>query len=245
MLHQLLSTEYLFWLVALIFYFSDNVKLVNKSQVLVTETIYGRYRPSFSFNTFEIKGQQVYLLNLLVPFTGYLKLNSQPKVNPSVSFKKTKFQLLFFQRAVFPFKFISLVSFLYLLSGPILTFYFGLGAALLFLLPVHLVVLFITFVLLLVKRTSLGLNYGSISLVFFDCLVVPSYLPNIVRKIYKKKDFLCDGYYFSLHMCSKNDIDEIRYNISRNIDLAIEYLDEDKTKEFLVYKNTLGIKNDK
>lgn len=64
MIHQLLTTEYLFWLVALAFYLFDSLKLVGKNQLLVIETLTGKFKPAFTFNTFEIHGQQVQLLNL-------------------------------------------------------------------------------------------------------------------------------------------------------------------------------------
>lgn len=244
MIHQLLTTEYLFWLVALAFYLLDSIKLVGKSQLLISETLTGQFKPSFSFNTFEIKGQQVQLLNLLLPFTGFLKLNTVPNIDPSSNFLQTKDELLSLQKNVFLFKTISLISFLYLLSGPFLTLYVGLGATFMFLLPIHLSVLLTTLVLLLLKRKSLELSYGKLSTIFFDCLVVPAYLPNIVRKIYNKKSFNCDGYYFSINTSSANDLDEIKYNISRKIDQALLDQDSDDVKEsYHLYEKSLGIKN--
>jgi hypothetical protein len=245
MLYELQTTEYLFWLVALGFYLLDNIKLVKKSQLLITETITGKFKPSFSFNTFEIKGQQVQLLNLILPFTGFLKLSTVPTQDPSVNSIQTKDELLALQRNVFLFKTISLISFLYLLSGPFLTFYVGLGATLMVLLPIHLSVLLMTLLLLLLKRNSLDLSYGKLSAIFFDCLVVPAYLPNIVRKIYNKRSFNCDGYYFSLKTSSSKDMEETQYNISRKINQLI--MDEDSeltTEKYRLYEISLGIKND-
>lgn len=244
MIHQLLTTEYLFWLVVLAFYLLDNIKLVNKSQLLIAETFTGKYKPSFSFNTFEIKGQQVLLLNLFVPFTGFLRLDTKPTDTPSVAFERTCDELLSFQKVVSPFKVISLVSFFYLLSGPVLTFYQGLGATLVFLLPLHLLTLFMKLILLLISKKRLGFSYGTISSIFFDCLVVPAYLPSVVRKIYNNKTFFSDGYYFSLQTCSKNDREELEYNISRKIDQTIDHVDEVESKKYYLYKESLGIKND-
>jgi hypothetical protein len=244
MIHQLLTTEYLFWLVALAFYLLDSIKLVGKSDLLITETLTGKFKPSFSFNTFEIKGQQVQLLNLFLPFTGFLKLSTTPNQDPSSNFLKTKDELLALQGNVFLFKTISLISFLYLLSGPFLTFYVGLGATFMVLLPIHLVVLSMTLVLLLIKRKSLELSYGKLSAIFFDCLVVPAYLPNIVRKIYNKQSFNCDGYYFSLKTSSVKDLDETQYNISRKINQIL--LDQDSdvvTENYRLYEKSLGIQN--
>lgn len=244
MIHQLLTTEYLFWLVALVFYLLDSIKLVGKSQLLITETLTGRFKPSFSFNTFEIKGQQVQLLNLLLPFTGFLKLTTVPNLDPSSNFLQTKDELLVLQKNVFLFKTISLISFFYLLSGPFLTFYVGLGATFMVLLPIHLSVLLMTLVLLFLKRKSLELSYGKLSAIFFDCLVVPAYLPNIVRKIYNKRSFNCDGYYFSINTSSVKDLDEIKYNVSRKIDQVILDQDSDVEKEsYHLYEQSLGIKN--
>ena len=245
MIDQLLTTEYLFWLVALAFYLLDSIKLLNKSQLLIIETITGKFKPSFSFNTFEIKGQQVHLLNFLLPFTGFLKLSTIPNQDPSSNFLQTKDELFALKSNVFLFKTISLISFLYLLSGPFLTFYVGLRMTFLVLLPIHLTVLLMTLVLLLLKRKSLDLSYGGLSAIFFDCLVVPAYLPNIVRKIYNKRTFNCDGYYFSLHNSSSKDLEEIQYNISRKIDQVLLDLDGDETtRQYRLYEKSLGIKND-
>jgi len=244
MIHQLLTTEYLFWLVALAFYLLDSIKLVGKSQILITETITGKYKPSFSFNTFELKGQQVQLLNLVIPFTGFLKLSTTPNESPSTNFEKTNEELTAFQKLAFPFNTISLLSFIYLLSGPVLTFYQGLGATLVFLLPLHLITLLITLSLLLISRKGLGFSYGTVTSIFFDCLVVPAYLPSIVRKLYNKRTFSCDGYYFSLQTCSNKDREEIEYNISRKINQTIDQADEADPQIYSSYKESLGIKND-
>jgi len=244
MLHQLLTTEYLFWLVALAFYLSDSIKLVGKSELLITETLSGRFKPSFSFNTFELKGKQVQLLNLLIPYTGFLRLNITPNNNPSNNYKKTKEELVALQKEVFPFKAISLISFLYLLSGPVLTFYQGLGATLILLLPLHLTTLLMTLALLLISRKRLGLSYGSIISIFFDCLVVPAYLPSIVRKIYNKQIFDCDGYYFSLQANSPKSLEDVEYNISRKISQTTDQVEEHEVLKYSSYKESLGIKND-
>ena len=246
MLHQLLTTEYLFWLVAFAFYFFDNIKLVDQSQLLITETITGKFKPSFSFNTFEIKGQQVQLLNLILPFTGFIKLSIAQNKDPSSNFFQTRDQLIALQSNVFLFKIISLISFLYLLSGPFLTLHFGLWTTFIVLLPVHLSVLLMTLILLLLKRKSLALNYGKLSSIFFDCLVVPAYLPNIVRKIYNHLTFNCDGYYFSLNTSSSIDLEDTQYNISRKINQALLDQQSDLAKEqYRSYEKSLGIKNDK
>lgn len=244
MIHQLLTTEYLFWLVALAFYLLDSIKLVGKSQVLINETVTGKFKPSFSFNTFEIKSQQVQLLNLLIPFTGFLKLSTAPNQDPSSNFIETKDKLIVLQGNVFLFKAISLISFIYLLSGPFLTFYMGLGATFMVLLPLHLVVLLMTLVLLLLKRKSLDISYGKLSAIFFDCLVVPASLPNIVRKIYNKQSFNCDGYYFSLKLSSAKDLEETQYNISRKINQVLLDQDSDVVVEsYRLYEQSLGIRN--
>lgn len=245
MIHQLQTTEYLFWLVALAFYLLDSIKLLDKSQLLIIETITGKFKPSFSLNTFEIQGRQVQLLNLLFPFTGFLKLSTIPNQDPTSNFLQTKDELLALQRNVFLFKTISLISFLYLLSGPFLTFYIGLRMTFLVLLPIHLLLLLMTLVLLLYKRKSLDLSYGGLSAIFFDCLVVPAYLPNIVRKIYNKRTFNCDGYYFSLTNSSTKDIEEVQYNISRKINQVLLDQDGDEaTIQYRLYEKSLGIKND-
>ena len=243
MIHQLLTTEYLFWLVAIFFYIFDNLKLVNNTQILITETITGKFKPSFSFNSFEIKGQQVHLLNLALPFTGFIKLATKPNNDPSINFKKTLEVVTSFQKLLYPFKLFSVISFLYLFSGPVLTFYYGLGHALILLLPIHLSNLVLTFIFLLISRKELGLSYGSLTSVIFDCLVVPAYLPNIIRKIYNKKSFDCDGYYFALKNCSEGDIEEMKFNISKQIDQTIEQIDESQLKNYYSYKKVLGISN--
>jgi hypothetical protein len=243
--HQLLTTEYLFWLVALAFYFLDSIKLVSKSQILIIETITGKFKPSFSFNTFEIKGQQVQLLNLFSPFTGFFRLDSSPNQSPSINFENTKQELVELQQMVLPFKLISIISFVYLLIGPVLTFYYGLGATLLFLLPLHLTSLLILLTLLLISRKKFGFTYGVIASIFFDCLVVPAYLPNIVRKIFSKKVFLCDGYFFALNTCLNKDREELEYNITRKIAQMSDYQEDFDPKKNELYLKLLGIKYDK
>jgi hypothetical protein len=244
MIHQLLTTEYLFWIVAVFFYFLDSIKLIGKFEILISETFTGKYKPSFSFNTFEIKGQQVQLLNFFLPFTGFLILNTIPNQSSSKNFEDVNKKLTAFQKVIFPFKIISIISFFYLLSGPILTYYLGFASALAFLFPIHLTTLLATLLLLLISRKRLNFSYGTVVYIFFDCLVVPAYLPSIVRKIYKKTSFSCDGYYFSLKTCSEDDREDLEYKISRKINQLIEQLDDDDSETYYSYKNYLGIKND-
>jgi len=241
--HQLLTTEYLFWLVALVFYLFDAIKLVSKEKILIIETLTGKFKPSFSFNTFEIKGQQVQLLNLFLPFTGYLRLNASPNQSPSSNFEKTNEDLANLQKVVLPFKVISIISFIYLLLGPVLTFYQGLGTALLLILPLHVINLLLLFVLLLACKKKIGFSYGDVTSIFFDCLVVPAYLPHIVRKIYGKKIFSCDGYYFSLKTCSESNREELEYSIFRKFKQIFDQVDEDDLRKYKTYKDLLGIKN--
>lgn len=245
MIHQLLTTEYFFWLVVLSFYLLDSFKLLTKSQILVTETISGKFRPTFIFNPLEIEGKQVHGLNLMIPFTGFLKLDTKPNQDPSTNFEKTHEDLVSFQDAASPFKVLSMTSFVCLLFGPILTFYRGLEAALLFLLPIHFIILFTSLILLLISRKRLGFTYSTSFSIFFNCLLVPGHLPNIVRMIYSKKIFNCDGYYFSLRNCEEKDLEELKYNISRKIDRTIERIDESELPDYYSYKESLGITNDK
>lgn len=241
MAYQLLTNEYFFWLVALIFYGLSNITLVSKFELLLVEKISNKFIPSFSFNNFEINGRQVCLLNLLTPFYGFIKLKIVPNENPSNNFEVTCKELQEFNKHVFPFKIISCVSFSYLILGPLLTHYVGLGATFLFLLPIHLIMLLVTLSLLLVKKKRLGLENRSALLIFFDCLVVPAYLPTVVRKIYSKKSFSCDGYYYSLHTAADANREELIYSISRKIDQTVEALDEKHAKDYLGYKKKLGI----
>lgn len=243
MIHQLLTTEYLFWLVALAFYLFDAVKLIGKDQILLVETLTGKFKPSFSFNTFEVKGQQVQLLNLFLPFTGFLKLGVSPNQSPSDNFEQTNKDLVKLQQIVIPFKAISIISLTYLLLGPLLTFYQGLGTALLLILPFHVISLFCLLILLLVSKKKFGFGYGDVASIFFDCLVVPAYLPHIVRKIYTKKIFLCDGYYYSLNTCAEDDREELEHNISRKLTQTLEQTDEDDFGKYYKYRELLGIKN--
>lgn len=64
-----------------------------------------------------------------------------------------------------------------------------------------------------------------------------------MRKIYGKKTFSCDGYYFSLKTCSESDRDELEYNISRKLIQILEQVDEDTSKKYHTYKQLLGVKN--
>jgi hypothetical protein len=79
--------------------------------------------------------------------------------------------------------------------------------------------------------------------IFFDCLVVPAYLPSIVRKIYNKKLFSCDGYYFSLQNSSQENREELEFNISRKLNQTIDFVDDVDIPKYHSYKESLGIKN--
>lgn len=81
-----------------------------------------------------------------------MKLDVSPNQSPSNNFDQVNDDLAKLQKVVFPFKVISIISLVYLLLGPVLTFHQGLGAALLLILPLHVANLIFLFLLLLLAR---------------------------------------------------------------------------------------------
>jgi hypothetical protein len=237
MIDQLLASEYLFWLVAILFFVLGNIKLVPPGKLLLAETIGGNFKPQFVFNSFEIKGAQVQLLNLLLPYAGFIQLDINPKKNVSQGYDETTKELKNLSEGVFFLKFVSVSSFFCLISGPFLTHYFGISAALIFLAPIHLANL-------LLKKNKMQLTNGEVAAIFFDCLVVPSYLPNIVNKIYSKKVFYCDGFYYALQVKNDAEKENLNYLIHRKFELMENVMQDHDIENYQIYYESLGLKND-
>jgi hypothetical protein len=241
MFERLLHSEYFFWILVLFFYFLDNVKFVENDKILIVENIFDKFIPKYSFSNFEINEKQVQTLNIFFPCGGFLILDSFPSDEPSANFRETVSELMLFQEEVQPFKIVSLLSFFYLLLGPILTIYFGLGATLLFLMPLHLGTLILTLIFFLSRQKKLGLTCGSVIQLIFNCTVMPAYLPNIVRKIYGTRSFACDGNFFSLETSELSSKELTEYYALRKINFLAERVGNEDFEKYLAYKNKLGL----
>lgn len=244
MIDQLLASAYLFWLVAILFFVIGNIKLVPPGKLLLVETISGKYKPQFVFNSFEIQGAQVQLLNFLLPYAGFIQLDINPKKNVSQGYDETTNELKNLSEGVLFLRFVSVSSFFCLIAGPFLTHYYGISAALIFLAPIHLANLVLALFLLLFQKNKLHLTNVEVAGIFFDCLVVPSYLPNIVNKIYSKKVFNCDGFYFAMQIANNAEKENLYYLIHRKFELMENVMQDHDTENYRMYYESLGLKNE-
>jgi hypothetical protein len=177
----------------------------------------------FNFSSFEINNKKVCLLNLLTPFNGFIKLSTQSKKNLSKNYEKTVKEISIFKKEISLFKYISVYSFCYLLSGPVLTFYYGLNLTLILLIPFHLIALFSTVFLLFACRKKLNFTYKKILLIIFDCLMMPAYLANIVKKICAHKSFNCNGFYYSIKNAQESEKSNLHLMIRKKINEITKY----------------------
>src|ERR1700693_4031352 len=78
MIHQLLPTEYLFWLVLLFFYIIDNIKLIPRNKLVLRQNIGSGYIPIITFSRYDLAGKEIVIPNLFFPFTMVLLLTCDP-----------------------------------------------------------------------------------------------------------------------------------------------------------------------
>ena len=234
MLHQLLTTDYLFWLVAFLFYLLENIKLTKQNELILQESAACRFNPLVSLNGFEIGVKEVHVLKIFTPYTTFIKLNIDPKRKSEEGFIRESRLIGLFEFHLLPFRVIGSIAFIYLLAGPILTFYFGIAATFIFLTPIHLLFLLLALFFLVLKRKQLGLSCSDIGAIYFELLLVPAYMAAITKKIGNKKKFLCDGFYFSLRKTV--DLEVCSYLLARKIE-ALASLYEESDARFMAYRD--------
>lgn len=241
MIHQLLTTEYLFWLVAFLFYVLENIKLTKANEVIITEALWGRLKPLISLNGFQFGGKEVNLLNPFTPFASFFRLQVNSNQWPKEGYVRTARRIGLFESRILPFRVIGSIAFIYLASGPVLTYYFGISGAFIILLPIHMLCLMGVLVFLLFLRKKIGLSYADIGAIYFELLLVPAYMAAITKKIANKQEFQCDGFYFSLQKSA--DPESTNYEVSRKIDLLTSFYDESdsRNRDLKNYKSKLGL----
>ena len=244
MIDQLLSNEQLFWLVICSFYIVDNIKLVPKSHLVVRETLLSGYIPLIGFSKYELSGKEIKIPNLLLPFLTTFLLKYDPG---SPLQKKDDIRTLrlikVFQIYLRPLKVIAGLSFLLLMAGPFFALYRGFSFALALLIPIHLILVFSAVVILIKRRKKLNLTKEKTLLLILEILLVPAYLSNIARRISFNQDFHIDGYMFSVRQAKLGNLENIRHQIGKKIDLEIEELELEENDQalYLSYKNALGV----
>lgn len=243
MINQLLTTEYLFWLVAFLFYVLENLKLTKQDELILVETFRCRIRPIISHNGFEISGKEVNILNIFTPYTLYFRVKINSSKRCAEGFLRAARKISLFERRVMPFRVIGGIAFMYLVSGPFLTYYFGISGAFLLLLPMHISCLIGSLIFLFVLRRKLNLSYKDLAAIYMELLLVPAYMAAITKKIANKQSFQCDGFYFALQKSS--DTDSTSYEIARKIDLLAANYDEADSRYVRLknYKSELGLNN--
>lgn len=242
MMQRFLSADYLFWAVVFAFYVLDNLKLVAKNQLMLRQKLFGGYVPLISFSEYEIQGKEVKLPHLLLPFTLVFILSWTPSrqaASPK-EMRRTDRRLKVFRARMLSLQIIGTLSFLLLLSGPVLTFYFGLSLALILLLPLHLICLIAMSCVVLARSRRLNLPLGKAALLIFECTLVPAYLSNIVRRISWRQTFSADGFTFALKHTAASNLEQIEYQIARKLDQFAA--DEANEPLYRDYKSALGIK---
>lgn len=241
MVNQLLTTEYLFWLVAFLFYGLENIKLSKTNEVIIIETLWGRLKPLISLNGYEFGGKEVNLLNPFTPFASFFRLQVDSSRWHEEGYIRTARRIGLFERRILPFRVIGSIAFLYLASGPFLTYYFGISGAFIILLPIHALCLLGALIFLLTLRKKLDLSHADIAAIYFELLLVPAYMAAITKKIANKQEFQCDGFYFALQKTV--DPESTKYEVSRKIDLLTSLYDvsDSRNRDLKNYKSKLGL----
>jgi hypothetical protein len=237
----MLPTEHLFWLVAFALYFYENLRLCGNESVLTRESFTGRFVPMVSNSPIIILGKELYLLNLFAPHSAFLKLPKKLFENPKDKFLEDTSRAEAFIKQLLPLRWIATINFTYLLIGVFLTHIYGISTAFLVLLPAHLTLLITALITLVWKRKKLNLSVGQVSSIFFETLVVPSYLSALVKKVCEKQDFTCDGYLFTL--ADKSILEAYRNKILENLNMIRDEFDltDSQYRRIDEYKLAIGL----
>ncbi len=186
-----------FWFLAFALYLIDNMKLIDRQEMFLVESMALRIEPRLTQIPFEIRGRCLAILNPFVPFLmAFMAKWSGDGGKDFRALRRDRRLILRLQKRVFQLRVIAALSFANLfVAGPILTSRIGLASTLLKIGPVHLsLLLLLGFA---VMRDAFGLSARYWALFIIECLICPMYLPTLLKRLSWRTVLESDGVAFA------------------------------------------------
>lgn len=177
--------DQLFWLVCAAFFLAENIRLHAGRRVFLVETLSGRWRLAAPIPGWRLGGRAVTVLNPLLPFLAAVQwpwLGAAPRAPRDL--RRAGRLLAIRGRLLLPYRVLAVAEGLALfLAGPVLTAWYGLGPAFLWLIPVHLALVLCLGLALAMQRRAWKRGWGWITARVFECLMAPGSLANACRRV--------------------------------------------------------------
>lgn len=174
-----------FWIVCALFYAADNIRLLDRRELIMVERLGRPWMPLFPLTGYRLAGRPVCLLNLLLPTHGAVRmawLCADGFASPRLRHAARLLRLT--ARRLDPFRPLAVVTFLaWFVVGPFATDRWGLAAALAIVLPVHVASLAWLAVAAVVMRRPWRMAWSDLAVLWFECAVCPGVLVNVCRRL--------------------------------------------------------------
>jgi hypothetical protein len=173
--------EQVFWIVAWAFYFFPHIKFIERSEGFVFVSLKGRSAATFVSNPFETIRGVLCLINPLVPYRAVFRCRwGVVDASPHDDVRRSWAHIRKINKQLHGVRILAAMGWLVLfVAGPTLTWQIGLGQTLLLLAPVWLSLYAgVAYILL---TADFHRSKMSVSLILFECLVCPGYLPALPK----------------------------------------------------------------
>ena len=208
----MIISEYFLWLVPLGFYVFDCFVLLSDDELLIEENYRLELCYRYSASPFTWKGMNLYLLPILTPHAGTVKIkwHFDEAYQDQASHIKAKLPAAFSGNGAY--RLISIITFLnFFLIGPLFTYVLGLVFTFKLVFSLHLLALTLTFYFYVPRDTT----YKNYLIDLFEFALCPGYLANIVRRhmIESQEELSCPLSDLSQFLTA-SDMEFLRHQVS-------------------------------
>ena len=217
----MIINEQLFWIVAWIFYFFPHIKFIGRNEGFVFVSLEGRSAATLVSNPFETVRGVLCLINPLVPYRAVFRCQwGTCGTSRNSDVRRNWFHIRKINKELFRLRILAVVGWIVLfVAGPALTWQIGLGQTMIFLAPIWISIYVGAAYLLLMA----DLGHGKKSLILFECLVCPGYLPALPKILTADVPVTVDMSWIVRRYGKPNEWVKLRAILEKRIDNEIYY----------------------
>jgi hypothetical protein len=185
LLHDTIVPDQTIWIVCVLFYVLDNFRLLGSRQLVLSERLSGQWTPLFPLHRYRLAGRALVVLNPLLPWLAAVQMDWLTEGAFGIQrLRRSKKLLCAYRRRLTEFRALSagLIVALFI-AGPLITHWFGLGLALISILPFYLAALAVLIGKLIVERRFWRMSWSQLNGLVFQCAVCPGVFVNICRRV--------------------------------------------------------------
>jgi hypothetical protein len=185
LLHTIIAPDQTIWIVCALFYVFDNLQFVGSRQLVLSERLNGQWMPLFPLHRYRLAGRALIVLNPLLPWLAAVRMDWLTRDAFGIQrLRRSKKLLRAYRRRLMEFRVLSAVLIVALfIAGPVITHCFGLGVALISILPFYLAALAVLISKLIVERRFWRMSWSELNGLVFQCVVCPGVFANICRRV--------------------------------------------------------------